>query len=286
MRKHRNLEELLVSAVCGETDRGHDQELENLLADDEELQSEYVELKKTLELISQAKLAEDPHPEFWSGVWPEFLRRRKASAETNGVRQAQLAKPVWNWRPAVQVVIVAAMLVVGIFIGRILTEQELGRSAEEGMQAGEVPITLPYEREIAERKQDYFFEAAGSSIDKSSELIRNFMALEPQDWNKHKDIIARSREEGGEILNEITQLREGFGDPRFVEIEPILNELELFVGEIAGIEGGEDDVWFEIRSLQNGIRERNLLDRLNQLKVRVISQRGKDAGNPAIWVER
>jgi hypothetical protein len=286
MKEHRRKQELLISALYEESGAESLQGLDESLAADSHLEREFRELKKTIEMVGDARLAEDPGTDFWHGVWPEFQRRQRALASENSDVQTRAAGRVWNWRPAMQIVIVAAMLVIGIFIGRIISEQEMNAPAGEGMQAGEVPIALPFEREIAESEQDYFYNAAGSSIERSSNLLQNFMSIEPQDWSTHRDLIARSKEAGSEILNEITSLREGLNGPRFVEIEPILNELELFVGEIAGIEGGEDDVWFEIRSLQNGIRERNLLDRLNQIRVKVVGRREKPATDPAIWIER
>ncbi len=283
MSKHHKQHELIVSALYGEADEDALRELERVLADDEDLAREYRELQETLGVVTEAKLAEDPGHGFWRSIWPEFQRRERAEAA--GRSKPVKAPVVWNWRPALQIMIVAAMLVIGIFIGRIISEQGTDDSAER-YEAAETPVTLPYQREIDESKRDYFFEVAGSSLERSSNLINNFMELEPQEWNANSELISRSRQAGSDILSEISLLRESFNDPRFIEIEPIFNELELFVGEIAGIEGGEDDIWFEIEALQRGIQDRRLIDRLNQLRLRVVSLRDAKRDNPMMWIER
>ncbi|HUX06148.1 MAG TPA: hypothetical protein VMX35_02450 [Acidobacteriota bacterium] len=283
MSKHHKLQDLMVSALFGEADPVAMRELEEALAADEELAREYNELQETLGVVSEARLAEDPGPEFWRKVWPEFQRREREERTANSRREK--APAVWNWRPALQIVIVAAMLIIGIFIGRIISEQRIEDSGAR-YEADETPITLPYEREIEESKRDYFFEVADSSLERSSTLISNFMDLDPQEWSSNNELVSRSRAAGSEILSEISLLRESINDPRFIEIEPIFNELELFVGEIAGIEGGEDDIWFEIEALQRGIQDRNLLDRLNQLRTRVVSLRDARKTNPMLWIER
>jgi len=286
MKGHRKKkQDLLVSAIYGGSESDNPAELEEAIGADEGLAREYNEMKETLAFIEKARLVREPDAEFWRGVWPKLQRRIKKeeqAREPGGRRESPL---VWNWKPALQIAIVAAMLVLGIFIGRMISLQDQALT-EERYQESATQVSIPFEREIEEKTQDYFVEATSSSLERTSRLIKGFMEIQPQDWSAQGGMIYRNRKLGNEILSEISSLREGLSDPRFMNIDPILEELELFIGEIAGIEGNEEDLWFEIKSLQRGITERNLLDRLRAAQIQLVSLKEKRPSEPFIWRER
>lgn len=285
MKKHRKEQEWLVDSLYGELDAESERELEESLESDEEFAREYREMKATLDAVEGANLHADPGMEFWRGVWPEFRRRRAAAGLESG-RKAEGAEPFrLNWRPALQIMIVTAMLVLGIFIGRIITEQEAAPQASPYDSAAE-PTPLPFESEIEARTQDYFAEETGSSLERSTNLIRNFMDLDPRDSSGQRDLITRSRDQSSRLLSEIATLRAGLDDPRFVNIRPMLDEIELYIGEIASMEGSDEDLWLEIETLQRGISERRLLDRLQQAHNFVLRIKSPSSGGSTIYIDR
>ena len=285
MKKHRNDQEWLVDSLYGEADPEVQRKLEEALESDEDLASEYREMKATIDAMNDARLHQDPGVEFWREVWPEF-RRRKAAADIECDRRAAEAEPFsWNWRPALQISIVAVMLVLGIFIGRIITEQQMAPQASPYDSAAE-PAPLPFEQEIEAKTQDYFAEETGTSLERSTNLIRNFMDLDPRDSSGQRELISRSRDQSNQLLGDIAVLRAGLDDPRFVNIQPMLDEIELYLGEIASMDGSDEDLWFEIETLQRGISERRLLDRLLQAHSFVVRIRSTGDSGSTIYIDR
>lgn len=268
MSNPRDRESLILSELFGEADEAACKELESALKDDPRLADELKEMKKTMHVVSQAELVRDPGEEFWKKVWPQFQNRlleeeKKAGNALNvfGVGRSNF------WRPALQLGIVAVMLIMGIFIGQYLSG--IGMKRSQGTSVAQERVTFPYEDEVGRKKQEYLLEAAETSLAHSGDVLNNFMQIKPEDNGRGADVIESNRDQFYNLLDEITQLRNNMPDSRYKGINSLFDEVEIMVGEIAGIGGDPRDMTYEIRSLQRGIAERKLLDRLKKIDIRV-----------------
>lgn len=262
MTKKRDIEGLLIAGLLGEATAEERAELASALADDPARREEYDGLKKTMQTLSGVSLAPDPGRAYWDSVWPEFENRLLAAEMKE--RQPRLSSPWWTqfWRPALQISLVGIMLVLGIFIGR-----ELSRSEPlPGPYAGQTPtpLSIPYEQEINREKQDYLLNVTERSLARSGQVLDRFMQLRPEEVSGDSGLITSQRDEIITLLDEISQLRAAGVNPRMQEFSPLFDELEILMGEIASIRGEPVDIQFEVRMLQQGIVDRNIVDRLKR----------------------
>jgi hypothetical protein len=218
-------------------------------------------------MVRKAKLRKDPGDDFWENVWPEFQNRLMAEEKRESWWTFKLTSPAWSdfWRPALQIGFVAAMLVLGIFIGKHISgtgEEKRANTLEPYSD-----IAYPYEREIDQKKSEYLLDVADSSIQRSRELISDFMNIRPEQAEQDVTLISNNRQEMFRLLDKINTLRNSFSDPQIQFYSTIFDEIEIVIGEIATIEGDPNSVQFEIRVIQDGINNRELLDRLDRIHI-------------------
>lgn len=272
MRQQREIRDLMISAIYGEADSEAQRKLEAALADNPELFREFEELKETKNLLSNVALADNRDKEFWEGVWPEFQRRLNAETTDESKEVTGFHWFDWNWRPLLQIGLVALMLVVGIFIGRFISSSqpavEPATSTEHRfVEEPFTTVALPFEREIEQRKQDYIVDATRNSLRKSENLIEGFMNLESPDSRSVRELLVRDSNYSSKLLEDIAAIRSGLDEYHSAALNSILEEIELVISEIASIEGSEEDVWFEVKALQKGIDEGNILIRIRETDI-------------------
>lgn len=270
MKRSRDIESLIVSDLFGESTEDEKEELSEALRDDSVREDEYFEMKRTMSFVESANLANDPGEEFWDSVWPEFKNRAMVEEKKDHSPWHWLTSIAWTnfWKPALQLSVVAVMLVLGIFIGKQFSNGTMPSS--EDYSRTDMDLAIPYDTEIDEQKNEYLLNATESSLRRTSEMLNNFMDIGTEGGNSNLQLISNSREDMFRILDDINILRSSNTSPWISQYSPIFDEVEILIGEIAAIRGDSNDVVFEVRALQNGIRETGLLKRLNNVKFRVI----------------
>jgi hypothetical protein len=297
VKEHSDLRNLMITVLCGEADQDARRRLESALAADAELAAEFEELKETYSMVGEALPAEKPGEEFWNGIWPEFQRRLRA--ERNGEQQTERAVATWHWiwKPALQVAAVAVMLIIGILIGRTLSEREFvqqsaeqtdsqdgGAAAAEGSQGRATPLTVsfPYEREIKDRKQDFIIDATRTSLEKSEDVLEDFLKVEPDQESGRVKLVSES----GDIdtlLTHLATLRIELGEPEMGQLYNLLEEVELVLGDIEVIRGADEempaeDYLREVEFMKRFIEDSKLLLRIRQVR---LPERSPRAERPA-----
>lgn len=290
MREHKDPRNMMIAVLYDEVDQETRERFESAMQSDPKLAEEYRALRETLETVESADLAGDPGPVFWDGVWPEFERRLRSEKSVQSSEKKEHPPLHWIWRPALQVAAVAAMLIIGIFIGKILSEREFAQSfieeqasengaanGERGASNGVTPINVsyPYEKEIKDKKQEYLVDATKSSLAKTESVLEDFMKIKQQNGTE-KVILVAPGKEIEPLMKKIAILRSGFDDISLAQVNSLLEEIELVLGDIEVIGHGKgaglssDEVWQEISFVQNSIDERKLLIRIKEIKLPVI----------------
>lgn len=275
VKRSRDIESLIISDLFEELDEQERAELESALADDSSRKQELLDLKETMQMVSREKLVEEPPEEFWDNVWPEFQNRIMVEEKKKSWSVFQLfslkgdtASLAWSnfWKPALQVGAVAAMLVVGIFIGRQFASPELKNNNLAPFQMTE--IKERYEPELEQKRQDYIIKAADSSLERSEDLFNKFLKYDPelpQDTGKY---VVVGREELFSIINEMAAMRENMNRTRQDNYADLFDDIEIMLGEIATLNSNanENNITLEVQDLQQGINELNLVGRIKQLR--------------------
>jgi hypothetical protein len=297
VKEHSDLRNLMITVLYGEADDNARRRLESALATDAELAAEFEELKETYSMVDEALAAEDPGEEFWNGVWPAFQRRLRA--ERNGKQQAGKVAAAWHWiwKPALQVAAVAVMLIIGILIGRSLSEREFtqnsaeqaepqtGSTADtEGTQGRATPLTVsfPYDREIKDRKQDFMVDATRNSLEKTEAVLEDFLKVEPEQGSGHVRFVSESGDINT-LLTNLATLRVELGEPEMGQLYNLLEEVELVLGDIEVIRSSDkelppEEYLREVEFMKRFIEDSKLLVRIRQVQ---LPERSSRAARPA-----
>ena len=273
VKKSRDIESLIISDLFGEADEKDRAELNSALTQDSARKQEYLDLKETMKLVSGEKLVDEPPEEFWDNVWPDFQNRILAEEKKKSSwsifeifsLKGNSGSLAWSnfWKPALQVGAVAAMLVVGIFIGRQFASPDLKSNNLAPFQMTE--IKERYEPELQQKRQDYIIEAADSSLQRSEQLFNNFLRYDPEvkDGNNY---VVIGREELFSIINEMTAMRERMNRSRNSDYTDLFDDIEIMLGEIAALDSNENNITLEVQDLQQGINDLDLVGRIKQLR--------------------
>jgi hypothetical protein len=267
VKKSRDIESLILADLFDELEPEDKIDLDSALSDDSDRQRELDQLRSTMSMVRKAALRKDPGKDFWKNVWPKFQNRLMAAEKRESWWKFKITSPAWSdfWRPALQIGFVAAMLIVGIFIGKQISGAGDNNNVNNLEPYNDV--AYPYEKEIDQKKSEYLLNVADSSIRRSRELISDFMSIRPEQAGQDVTLISNNRQEMFRLLDEINTLRNSFSDPQIQYYSSIFDEIEIVIGEIATIEGDPNSVQFEIRIIQEGISNRELLDRLGRIHI-------------------
>ena len=263
MSEFDEIRNLMVAALYGEADEEELRRLEAGLARDEVLAEEYRLLRTTLAEVERADLAGDPGKAFWRSVWPRVRRSLEGEGRAEERRILSGRLTAFPWRPALQFVFVAAMLVVGIFIGRFLGEQEVEPAQPPAPSI--TAVSFPYEDEIEAREQDFIVDATLASLERSESVLQEFLDVEPGRWGDRREAFFSNLEASYNLFDELAELRGSLRGGRYGFASTLLDELEIILGDIAGIEV-DDDLAFEIERLQQDIADRRLLVRIREIE--------------------
>lgn len=262
----RNYETLFIDSLMGELSEAEEIALEELLAGDDELRLEYQEMRKTMSLIDEHQPSIDPGEAYWDNVWHEFQNRALMGERKDEGWLPKFGTAAWEffWKPALQIGVVAAMLFVGVFVGSELTKREVSQIGNSNF----VEIPAADQKELSNERQQMMMTVADSSIQQSSDILNQFMGLtpvaeSPQRWNNFRV----GQDEMISLTENITLLRSNSDDPRIIQISPILEEVELVIGEIAMLHGHLEIKDADIKIMQDVIRDRQIIDRLQQVRI-------------------
>ncbi len=275
MTKGRKYESLLTAVLVGECSEKEQSQFDTKVEEDESFRAEYLQLQNTIQIVDQNQRTPDPGDEFWDNVWSDFQNTALAAEHKSHNWSPKIGSVAWDnfWRPAMQIGVVAAMLLIGIFIGIQITGQEVQQIGLP--QLSEQPLTeLPAyaQRDIQEGSQQMMMNVAENSIDRSSKIIDEFMEFQPSDENVAQwQTFGQKREEMLSLSDELMFIRTDTSDPRIVQISPVIEELEIFMGELATIDYSLVDIKLEVKMIQEVIRDSQLKDRINEIKITIRS---------------
>lgn len=267
-RKH-DIDSLMLTVLYGEATDAEKQELEEILAEDSARKREYHELRQTLALADDNLAVADPGDVYWQTTWDRF---QDELAESEQDRSSSETMTAWHyfWKPAMQIGFVAVTLVLGVFIGKQFTTPDVdGYRAGSAGQGGVLSsYEEPLQQNVARERQQYVSEVTRDSLQRSNRVLNDFMRIDTGGMQSGRggQWSVASRDELVELLDTFAHLRNFDNSIPVRQVEPLLNELELLIAEIASIGSAEEeDIRYEIQMIQQGIQRRELLERIQMV---------------------
>lgn len=227
-------EELLLAALYNELSETDRAEFEALLKDNSEFAESYSKLKQTTDVLSKRKLS-DPGEDFWDGYWDSLEDKIQKESKP----AATIIKlPTWTY----QAVAAAAILLLGIFIGRsFMTPVEITQ-----------PMAVIQPASIEDRTDAY--------LEKSKVLLLGLVNLEEDEdladlnFNRYQSVSRNLLTEGGEI-------KEALQQPGKARLRQLVSDLEIILLQIANLDAQED--FTAIEMLQTGVERRGIMLKIN-----------------------
>lgn len=270
MTTNSDIEQLMISVLLGEAGEDDEAQLNLQIQEDPALQAEFIELKQTLGLVERNLEIPDPGEAFWDEVWPELQSRVMSSEKQSTKLLGWLNADAWAhfWKPAMQIAGVAAMLLVGVFVGTTLTHQEFQQFG--GLQIIEDPVVR--NPQISREMDDMIMTVADSPLSRSERALNDFMRIKTSaaGGDSGWSLDPGKQDEYVTLADELMMLRSDSSDPRIAKVSPVLEELELIISEIARLESSGEGAHYEITMIQNGIKERGLQVRLKRVRQLIV----------------
>jgi hypothetical protein len=212
----------------------------------------YRQMTETLRLMSTRETAE-PDEAYWAGYSERLAERLESGHE----RSQRTKRPVWHTHPALRVGAVAALLMVGIFIGKWIWTGE--RPAEH---VKEVAVSTPDQDNEAitlvnDRVQSY--------LQKSQVLLLALANFDPDTDDAVTLNLPSQKRISESLVQEAAYLKTALDDPAQMRLRELVGDLEMILLQIANLENEHDLEAVEM--VRRGVDKQGVLFRIDLSKI-------------------
>lgn len=214
--------------------------------------AEYAAMTETRKMLD-ARERRDPGPEFWEGYW-DRLEKRLASEPAPRPARGRASRPfalfpAWAFRAAAA----AALLVVGIFIGRTLLRPPAPRVARAtspavspvpGVEQASAPVL---------RARDYF--------ERSKLILLGIVNYDPGASDVYGLDLPRQKQLSRALVNEAGSLQNDLKAPAQKRLRELVADLETILVQIANLESANDLDAVEL--VKRGVQEKGIFLKIN-----------------------
>ncbi len=252
MNKNKCSQEWVAAAVYGDLPEDKKQIFEDHLKQCESCSAAYAEMSSTLSIMEKRKRPE-PDYSFWEGYWGRLYSRM----ETENVLTSQVSKesrkmaktflgfrffPRWAFQAAAA----TALVVVGIFLGRVLFSP-----APQGVQTAGIQETQAQVNpgiELAHRTEAY--------VQRSNLLLLGLVNFDASEEDPYTLDLPYKQQASRDLLQEAGWLKQELGDAHQRRLQELVADLEAILLQIANLEVGEDLAAVEL--FQTGVESRGI----------------------------
>ena len=216
--------------------------------------SEYAAMIETRKILD-ARERRDPGPGFWDGYWDRLEKR--LDTETAAARRPVSGRafrpralfPAWAFRAAAA----AALLVVGILIGRTLLRPPSPRVAQTAPPAGATLPGIPQASTPVLRARDYF--------ERSKLILLGLVNYDPVASDVYGLDLPRQKRLSRELVNEAGSLKSDLKAPGEKRLRELVADLETILFQIANLESANDLDAVEL--VRKGVDEKGIFLKIN-----------------------
>jgi Putative zinc-finger len=216
--------------------------------------SEFAAMTDTRRILDTRE-RRDPGPAFWEGYWDRLAKRLDAEPAPRPVRRRAFRSfalfPAWAFRAAAA----AALLLVGILIGRILLRPPAPRfvrttppAVVPAPGAGVLQASTP-----VLRARDYF--------ERSKLILLGLVNYDPGASDTYGLDLPRQKRLSRELVNEAGSLKSDLKAPAEKRLRELVADLETILVQIANLESANDLDAVEL--VKNGVEEKGIFLKIN-----------------------
>ncbi len=244
----------IAEALYGEPTPGDKASLEAHLRVCPACASEYEAMTETRRIL-ETRERKDPGPDFWEGYWDRLERRLETESSPaprpvrERARRPFILLPAWG----LQFAAAAALLVVGILIGRTLLRPPAPRVARAttpalvpvpGVEQASAPVL---------RARDYF--------ERSKLILLGLVNYDPGASDVYGLDMPRQKQLSRELVNEAGSLKSDLKAPADKRLRELVADLETILVQIANLESANDLAAVEM--VKKGVEEKGIFLKIN-----------------------
>ncbi len=247
MKPCQHIEALLTEKLFGELGAPQEQQLNAHLSECAACRATLAELQNVLQAVGKPARPQMPE-HFWEGYWDRLrTRMEKEALQKISFRERVRELLAVRWVPALRIAAAAALVLLGIIIGRNFQPQ-LEQTVSVQTPA---PFDVAKAEEISLRTSHL--------LDRSKILLlgvvnEDFTAASTQD-------IARQRKVSRELLTEVRNLQTVLPNSHDRRLLQLVQQLELVLMQIAALEIEHD--LSNVKLVREGIDREGLLLKIN-----------------------
>ncbi len=195
----------------------------------------------------------DPGPDFWEGYWDRLEKRLDAEPVPRPVRGRTLRHfalfPAWAFRAAAA----AALLVVGILIGRTLLRPPASQVARTIPRAVAPAFSVQQASAPVLRARDYF--------ERSKLILLGLVNYDPGASDAYGLDMPLQKRLSRELVNEAGNLKSDLKAPAEKRLRELVADLETILVQIANLESANDLDAVEL--VKRGVEEKGIFLKIN-----------------------
>lgn len=259
MSKCHKMHERIIEALYDELDEDLKAELTEHLQSCRDCARLYRETAETIRVMDTRETSQRDE-EFWT-VYSERLTARLEAQESDN-KQSSGHKhfdeySTGNTRHVLRIWAIAALILVGIFLGKLIWTQE---SPPEHVPPSAVSTPSVTGTEFVSDE-----DRAQSYLDKSKLLLLALDNFEPQTDNTVTLNLQTQRQISESLVREAAYLKNALNDPAEMRLRELIGDLEIILLQIANLENEHDLEAVEM--VQRGVDEQGILFRIDLSKL-------------------
>jgi len=255
MHQCQDIHDLMVEALYDDLDGERRAEFDAHLLSCSDCARLYQEMAGALRLMSVREIAE-PDEAFWAG-YSERLDARLDADQRQRQRPIRTKHSVWHPHPALRVGAIAALLLMGIFLGKWIWTGE--QPTDHGPEA---MVSTPGRADAAnglvnDRVQSY--------LQRSQVLLLALANFDPHTDDAVTLNLQSQKRISESLVREAAYLKTALADPAQMRLRELVGDLEIILLQIANLEDEHDLEAVEL--VQKGVNTQAVLFRIDLSKI-------------------
>jgi hypothetical protein len=250
----RKCRDLFVEALYDELDADQKQTFSEHLKSCRQCAESYEEMTSTAQSMRR-RIQPEPESVFWSGYWDRLAERldqtekSKASANPIWTRLREILRFEPKW--IVRVATATALVIVGVFIGRIA----FGPDRVNQQMAGQIGETREniHLASLEQRTDQY--------LERSKILILGLINFDEKTEDPFTLDLPYQAQISQNLVDEAAVLKKELKDPAQKKLHDLVADLEVILLQIANLESGHD--LSAIEMVKSGVDRRGILLKIN-----------------------
>lgn len=255
MSNCQDIHEMIAEALYNELDEDRRAEFDAHIQSCFDCARLYQQMAETLRIMGARETAE-PDETFWAG-YSERLAGRLESEQRQHKIPLRTKRPIWQSHPALRVGAVAALLMMGIFLGKWIWTGEQPPKPESDVTVSTQSQADAANALVNDRAQAY--------LQKSQVLLLALANFDPHTDDAVTLNLPSQKRISESLVQEAAYLKTALADPAQMRLCELIVDLEIILLQIANLEDEHDLEAVEM--VQKGVDKQGVLFRIDLSKI-------------------